>query len=271
MKVRKAVVSGQFYSSDGYDIERMIDRYNHALDTHVADLDRLFALDTRGVMVPHAGYIYSGFTANVAFRILGAKKPERVVVIGPSHRVYIEGFSVGVYDAYETPLGSLRGDMALAKRLIEAFGAKHFSQAHAEHSTEVQFPFLKYYLPEVSVVELVYGKEDPAHLSGVIDVLLSDSACAVVISTDLSHYYMLEKAKKHDTVCLDAVASLDPVKLHQGCEACGIIGMEAMILSARESGLTPHILDYRTSADTNGDEKQVVGYASAIFTKESKA
>lgn len=126
-------------------------------------------------------------------------------------------------------------------------------------------PFIKEYLPDVTVVELVYGAEEPGRLAKVISYLLEDPEIGIVISTDLSHYYDIEKAKHLDSICLDAVVKEDPAGLHQGCEACGKIGVEAMLIAAREKGLKPLLLDYRTSADASGDESQVVGYMSAAF------
>jgi len=267
MSVRETAVAGQFYPASGSEIRGMIEHYNKILDEHV-DMQKLLSMKTRAVIVPHAGYVYSGFTANVVLRVLGAQKLDRVVVIGPSHRVYLDGVSVADYDSYDTPLGGLPVDRGVVTRLEQEFGVTFHPDAHAEHSTEVQMPFIKYYMPDVSVVELVYGKEDPQHLSLIIDDLLRDPKTGVVISTDLSHYYDIEKAQRLDSICLDAIAKLDPTELHQGCEACGKIGVEAMILTARERRLKPHILDYRTSADASGDKSQVVGYASVAFEEE---
>jgi AmmeMemoRadiSam system protein B len=170
-----------------------------------------------------------------------------------------------MFESFETPLGDLPIDKSLANEMIEELGLRFQSDAHAEHSTEVQMPFIKYYLPQSSVVELVYGNEKAIKLSKVINHLLHDPDTAVVISTDLSHYYDQQKANKLDSICLDAVLKLDPNELHEGCEACGKIGVEAMILSAREKGLKTTLLDYRTSADASGDTSQVVGYMSAAF------
>jgi len=173
--------------------------------------------------------------------------------------------SVAKYDSYETPFGELKIDTVLADELMERFGLHFQPDAHAEHSTEVQMPFVKNYLGDVSVLELVYGKEYPAHLARVIEYLLEDDEAVVVISTDLSHYYDIDKANRLDTICLDAVSKLSPEELHQGCEACGKIGVEAMILAAKEKNYKPVLLDYRTSADASGDTSQVVGYMSAAF------
>jgi len=267
MRVRETAVAGQFYPASATEIVAMIEHYNTILDKHV-DMNELLSMRTNAIIVPHAGYVYSGFTANVALRFLGAQQLDRVVVIGPSHRVYLEGVSVSDYENYETPLGRLPIARGLVERLKEKFGVTFLPDAHAEHSTEVQMPFIKYYMPDVSVVELVYGKEDPEHLSLIINDLLREHGTGVVISTDLSHYYDIQKAQRLDSICLDAVAKLDPTLLHQGCEACGKIGVEAMIRTAKERGLKPHILDYRTSADASGDKSQVVGYASVAFREE---
>lgn len=267
MSIRKTAVAGQFYPAGKEDIVKMFEHFNKALDAH-ADMNSLLSQHTRAVIVPHAGYVYSGFTANVAMRVLANQDIRRVVVIGPSHRVYLKGISVSEYTGYETPLGTLPIDVALVAELKAMEGVHFFPEAHREHSTEVQMPFIKYYMPDVSVVELVYGDADPRNIADIITYLLEDIHTAVVISTDLSHYYDIEKAKRLDSICLDAVMRLDVNELHQGCEACGKVGVEGMLLAARHKGLTPHILDYRTSADASGDKTQVVGYTSVIFTEE---
>jgi len=266
MSIRKDAVAGQFYPASKEEIVKMFNYYNKIIDESIKD-KAVLHLQPRAIIVPHAGYIYSAFTANIAFLLLKNSHAKRVIVIGPSHRVYVNGTSVAEYDNYETPLGNLPIDKKLADELIEKFDMHFQADAHSEHSTEVQMPFIKNYLPTASVVELVYGNEDPLQLAKVINYLLQDENSAVVISTDLSHYYDINKAKQLDTICLDAVANLNPKELHQGCEACGKIGVEAMLIAAKENSLNPTLLDYRTSADVSKDKSQVVGYMSAAFTK----
>jgi AmmeMemoRadiSam system protein B len=264
MTIRKDAVAGQFYPASSTEIEEMIEHYNKILDENLKDKSVL-NLSPRAIIVPHAGYVYSAFTANFAYRLLANTHAKRVVVIGPSHRVYLTGTSVSDYDSYETPFGDLPIDKTLVRDLEEKFGLIFAPEAHQEHSTEVQMPFIKRYDPDASVVELVYGDEDPARLAEVIDYLLEDPDTIVVISTDLSHYYDIQKANNLDSICMQAVADLNPAELHQGCEACGKIGVEAMLIAAKKRGLKPVLLDYRTSADASGDESQVVGYMSAAF------
>jgi AmmeMemoRadiSam system protein B len=266
MSVRKAAVAGQFYPASANEIIRMIERFDDALDKHI-DPAKLTQWRTRAVIVPHAGYIYSGFTANAVLRILASQKPERIVVIGPSHRVYFKGFSVSMYDRFETPLGDLTIDTQLARDIAQRFGGGFAEAAHHEHSTEVQMPLIKYRLPDVKVVEVVYGEADAKTLADMIAWLLEDPKTAVVISTDLSHYYDIKKAQQLDNICLKAVDTLDTALLHRGCEACGKLGVEAMLIAAKRLGLRSHIVDYRTSADASGDTSQVVGYMGAVFSE----
>jgi len=264
MRTRETTVSGQFYPSNPEEIKKIFSHYNSIIEEHLRNKEILY-LKPRALIVPHAGYLYSAFTANIAMRLLKNTEAEKVAVIGPSHRVYLHGTSISDYDNYETPLGTLSIDRDLVDALHQYFGLPFVPEAHREHSTEVEMPFIKNYKPHASVVELVYGEETAERLAEIIDYLLEDPHTVVVVSTDLSHYYDLQKAKKHDTVCMDAVYKLDPSILHRGCEACGKTGLEAILLSAGKKGLQPVILEYRTSADAGGDTTQVVGYMSAAF------
>lgn len=266
MKMRTMSVAGSFYPAQAAEIKTMIDRFNAILQSHPETLERFDAMRGRAVIVPHAGWIYSGFTANIAFRILAQSRPDTIVVIGPSHRVGFEGVSIAKADVYQTPLGELRINTALVNDLQERFALPYFPDAHHEHSTEVQMPFIKHYMNDVKVVELVYAYADASQISPIIDYVLGlKDNSAVVISTDLSHYYSLEQAKQLDSICLEAIRSENTAVLHQGCEACGVIGVEAMLNAAQKRGLESILLDYRTSADASGESSRVVGYASALF------
>lgn len=264
MSVRKCAVSGQFYPADSNEILKMIDHWNVILDKHLTDKGAL-SLKPRAIIVPHAGYVYSGFTANIAFRLLANSDIKKVVVIGPSHRIYLKGTSIAQYDYYETPFGSLKIDNELIGELSNRFNLSFIPNAHNEHSTEVQMPFVAHYLNNCSVVEMVYGDESSKDLSKVIKYILSDKNSAVVISSDLSHYYDIQKAKILDSVCIEGIAKEDSQILDENCEACGKIGIKAMITAAKNMGLKSKLLDYRTSADASGDESAVVGYLSAAF------
>jgi hypothetical protein len=258
-------VAGSFYPANPSEITQMIDHFNTVLESNPETLNRFNVLSGHAIIVPHAGWVYSGFTANIAFRVLAHTKPKTVVVIGPSHRVGFEGVSISDMDTYQTPLGDLSINRDLVHTLRQHFSLPCFPQAHHEHSTEVQMPFIKHYMSDVKVVELVYAYAESSQIAPIIDYVLNLPNTVVVISTDLSHYYSLNEAKKLDFICLEAIRNENIQELHQGCEACGMIGVEAMLGVAKERRMESILLDYRTSADASGDSSHVVGYASALF------
>ena len=261
--MRKAVVK-EWYGGSCEAIESLIKHFNTIIDENVDKnkAKEIFSMKPKALIVPHAGWVYSGFTANFAYRIASNTKPKRVVVIGPSHKFPIRGISVTLEDSYETPCGILPIDIEFSAKLIEKFGVANLEEVHIEHSTEVQMPFIYHYFGKIPVVELIYGNYSPQHLKEIIKYSLKDSL--VIISSDLSHYYDIKTANRLDYNCLEAVENLDISYLNK-CEACGKIGITAMILAAKEKNLTSFIVDYRTSADVSADTSQVVGYMSAVF------
>lgn len=263
--VRRALNAGSFYPSNCSDIEKSIGEFNGILDSLPA-FGGLEGISTRAVISPHAGYIYSGFTANSVHRLLGKGDFSRVIVVGPSHHHYFEGISVSLHDQYESPCGNIPIDREYARTLAKKFSLHFMEKVHSvEHSTETQIPFIGYYEPKAEVVEIIYGKCSYMELAEILKYILSDSRNAVVISSDLSHFHSLERAKKIDSLCLAGVAQESVDILENGCEACGIIGMEAIVTVAREMGWKSRLVDYRTSADASGDTTRVVGYLGALF------
>ena len=262
---RRAGNAGTFYPANCAEIEKMINHFNSVLDSAIKDKS-ILNQSTRAIISPHAGYIYSGFTANSAYRLLANSNIKRVIVIGPSHHVYFEGISISLANSYESPCGNLEIDREYSQNLAKKYSLISVDEAHyKEHSTETQIPFIKHYLPDAKVVELIYGKINYQQLVPIIKDILSNPDNAVVISSDLSHFYTLQQAKELDSICLAGVAKEDINLLDKGCEACGIIGIKAMVEVAKELGLKSELLDYRTSADASGDKSRVVGYMSAIF------
>ena len=258
---RKMSVSGAFYPGRAVEIERYFEHFSSVYDEE----NTLPEVKPRAVIVPHAGYIYSGYSANVAYRLLAQSGIKKFAVIGPSHKVGFEGASLCDFSSYETPFGDIEASISLHQAIKDRFGTPCILEAHQEHSTEVQFPFLKHYIEDVQIVEIVYSYADAASISKIIDYILSQPDCGVVISTDLSHFHSLSNATRLDNICLEAIENLDIEKLHCGCEACGKIGVEAMLMSAKKIGLRSRLLDYSTSADASGDTERVVGYVSASF------
>jgi AmmeMemoRadiSam system protein B len=253
-------VAGAFYPDDAQEIKRFFEHFESILSTNNIDIPA-----SKIVIVPHAGYVYSGFSANIAYKALKKSGIKKFVVIGPSHRIGFSGASLCGFEAYKTPFGELKAAHQMQERLRDYFSLNCITQAHMEHSTEVQFPFLKYYIDDAQIIEIVYSDAQPSNISEIIDYVLKEDDWGVVISTDLSHFYDQKDANTLDAICVEAVANLDISKLKSGCEACGIIGVEAMLMSAKKLGLRAQILDYRTSADASGDESRVVGYLSVCF------
>lgn len=262
MTKRETAVAGTFYPNNKEEIDRFIEVFNKGFSLNGNTLK----VKPRALISPHAGYIYSGFTANLAYNLSSNENFKRVIVIGPSHKVYIEGASIALFDNYSTPLGDMQIDKEYSKKLKEKYEFLDFNeQLHHEHSTETQAPFVKNYFKDVKIVEIVYGKLDFNKLSLLIDELLIDEENLIVISTDLSHFHTLDEAKKVDNICLNAIANKDLELFDKGCEACGKIGVKAMIKSAINKGFDTELLYYCTSYDRTKDDSSVVGYASALI------
>ena len=259
MNIRKSVVSGSFYPDKKEELLKYINQFN-SFKTNNETFE-----DIKAIIVPHAGYIYSGFTANLAYKLASNKKIKRVIVIGPSHRVYLKGASVALYDEYETPLGNLKIDKEFSQNLIDKYDFLDFNvECEFEHSTETQAPFIKHYFENVQLVEIVYGEINYEDLSKVIDEVLVDSDNFVVISTDLSHFYTFEEAQKLDNICLEAIDKKD-LKMFDYCEACGKEGIKAIIDWAIKNDFDTKVLNYCTSADVTKDKSRVVGYTTALI------
>ena len=148
MSLRKASVAGTFYPASCSEIKRYIEHFNTTLDDAGWVPKNVFR--ARALISPHAGYVYSGFSANAAYRSIAHLKPKRIVVLGPSHRVLINGASIAKYDRYETPCKELDIDVAYSKKIEDRFGYITFDpKAHSEHSTETQIPFIDHYFKNV--------------------------------------------------------------------------------------------------------------------------
>lgn len=263
--IRMAAVRGSFYPQECSEIKAYVEKFNHSFQD-ISISEEVRNIVPRAVIVPHAGYIYSGFTANFAYRFLKQAKAKRIIVIGPSHHHYFQGISGSYYETYETPCGNLEIDSPYLFALAKQFDIGFEPKAHEkEHSTEVQMPFIKHYFPKSKILELIYSDTTAKNIASLITALLQNKDNIVVISSDLSHFHSLEEAKSFDENCLRGVAKLDLDELVNGCKACGLIGIQAMILAAKQLKLSSKLLDYRTSADASGDSSSVVGYMSAMF------
>ncbi|MBN2824978.1 MAG: AmmeMemoRadiSam system protein B [Campylobacterales bacterium] len=265
---RLAKNSGRFYSDSCQEIENQIHNFNRLMESALTKKEFLNKA-ARVIIAPHAGYIYSGFSANIAHRLLGNSKAKRVIVIGPSHYVAFHGISGSFYERYASPCGYLPIDTDYLETLAHKFTIGFVEAAHKqEHSTETQIPLIQHYSKDKKVIEFIYGRVGK-ELKELIGFLLEDKENAIVISTDLSHFYDLDRANKIDKHCLDGVYNKDLSELKK-CEACGKSGVEAIVTIAKEKNFNIELLDYRTSYDQSRDKSSVVGYMSACICEDVK-
>lgn len=258
MSIRKSVVSGSFYPNDKLEVEKYFEIF-HKNTKLKKDIDKI-----KAIIVPHAGYVYSGYTANIAYEHVALQTFKRIIIIGPSHRVYLKGASVSLYDEYETPLGNIKMDLEFSRELIEKYKFLTFNEeCEFEHSTETQAPFIKKYFKNIELVEIIYGDCTYKDLSLLISDLLEDEENLVVISSDLSHFYTQKEANILDSYCLEAIEKKDLKLLNKG-EACGKTGVEAILDVSINKDFKTKVLHYCTSADYSKDESRVVGYTSAL-------
>jgi len=264
LAIREPAVANMFYPANPEKLREIV--------TYFLNNAPLYNIKPQAVISPHAGYIYSGQTAAYSYKQflnLDKTKHYKILLIGPSHFVPFNGISFGYYDYWETPLGAVKVD----KEEIEKFIINNRDLPitlntiphQREHSLEVQVPFLQVVLDKFSIIPVVHGQIDFKIVEEVISQIKDKREdVIVVISTDLSHYYPYDVAKQIDKYCLLAVEKED-ISLLSKCEACGEIGIAAIIDYASKVGWKSKILDYRTSGDTAGDKDAVVGYLSAVF------
>ena len=216
-------------------------------------------------MVPHAGYIYSGPIAATAYRAIEARRQEieRVVVIGPSHRVPFAGLAVPSVQAFATPLGDVIIDDAARQHLTNLPGVVVDDRPHAdEHSLEVQLPFLQHVLGNGwRLVPIVVGRASAISVADVLAALWGGSEALVVVSTDLSHYHDYATAAELDLHTADAIIRED-VEALVPADACGAVPFRGLLELSRRAGLDIELLDLRSSGDTGGDRGKVVGYGA---------
>ncbi|MCP4683140.1 MAG: AmmeMemoRadiSam system protein B [Desulfobacterales bacterium] len=235
----------------------------------------------KALIVPHAGYRYSGGVAAHAYKLLETRRFKRVILVGPSHRMSFKGVSVNLQSAYETPLGTVPVDQETAEKLLAAGpDIRWIKQAHArEHSLEIQLPFLQTVLHDFKIVPILMGQQDLdtcLKLSqALVQVMGNSKDTLLLASSDLSHFHTYSRAKEMDQKFIRHIQTLDPQALSKdldsgGCEACGRGPVITSLLAAKALGADRSVvLNYANSGDVTGDHSRVVGYLSAAFVKSS--
>ncbi|MEJ2362552.1 MAG: AmmeMemoRadiSam system protein B [Gammaproteobacteria bacterium] len=257
--IRRPAVAGMFYPADPAELEQMV-------DTMLAEAETIDSPPPKAIIVPHAGYVYSGPIAATAYRRIKAMASQitRVILLGPSHRVPFYGIAASSATEFATPLGLIRLDRKLIDHLVETQQVKLLDEAHImEHSLEVHLPFLQKTLGNFALVPLVVGDARPEEVARVIETCWGGDETLIVISSDLSHYHDYATAQKMDRATSHAIEELEPESIHYD-DACGRNPVNGLLQLARQKHLHAQTVDLRNSGDTAGPRDQVVGYGAYI-------
>lgn len=261
MNSRPPAVAGGFYPGEAGKLQTTVD----ALLADAQKRKPAPASASKALIAPHAGYVYSGAVAASAYhRVLPLKgKVQRVILLGPAHRVAFKGFALPSVDAFDTPLGPVRLDRAVIDRLAEARDDCSIrDDAHAqEHSLEVHLPFLQRALGDIALVPVVVGDAHPDQVAQLLSQLWGGPETLVVISTDLSHYHPYDEARQIDGGTVLKIGALQAGSFGPK-QACGSRPVNGILKLASHLGLRITELDVRNSGDTAGPKDRVVGYAS---------
>lgn len=258
--VRAAAVAGSFYPADARELEAVVEHMMASVPTPHGGEE----LPPKALIVPHAGYVYSGPTAGHAYALLRRTlrgRVRRVVLLGPAHRVAFQGIALPSVSGFQIPTGTVpldRAGCAAASTLAPVIIS---DEAHAfEHSIEVQLPFLLAALGAFELVPLLVGRASPHDVASVIEALWGGDETLIIISSDLSHYLAHPDARAIDARTAASIVALESDVRHE--QACGATPVNALLVCARRHHLRARVLDLRNSGDTAGPRERVVGYCS---------
>jgi AmmeMemoRadiSam system protein B len=272
--IRPPAAAGMFYPDDADQLRNEVSGLISS-EPPTKLSGSVFAL-----VVPHAGYMYSGYTAARAFALLQGLKIGTIVLVGPSHREYFDGISIFPGAAYQTPLGTVIVDEEMRTEMLEKFSSVQSSlQGHrSEHSLEVQLPFLQHVAHESKILPIIMGDQRRNYCVQLAEALAESvrgKNVLLVASSDLSHYYPYEVAQRLDAVVLSSLQNLDEKQLMhdletERTEACGGGPVVAVLTAAKMMGANScSILHSCNSGDVTGDRDTVVGYVSAALWKRA--
>jgi MEMO1 family protein len=255
--VRPPAVAGLFYPGDEHELRDAVSAYlaQHKTETTGAS--------PKALIVPHAGYIYSGGTAAAAYATVANLRHSirRIVLLGPSHRVYLRGMAAPAADSFATPLGRIEIDRALKAALLQRADVVEADAPHAqEHCLEVQLPFLQTLFDDFTLLPLVLGSVAPEHVAAALAEVWGDAATLVLVSSDLSHYRSYEQARQIDAATSASILRREPTLV--GEQACGSVGINGLLYLAAQRDLAVSQIARCNSGDTAGDRSRVVGYGA---------
>jgi AmmeMemoRadiSam system protein B len=278
MLIRPTAVAGAFYPNSASEIQNLFDLWHsEAGENESSKQTSSVAKFPRALIVPHAGYVYSGQMAFESYQLWQAsdgiplEEIKTVVVMGPAHRYAFEGIATVSAEALETPLGNLAVDTQLRDALLAEFGSVIVSdEANApEHSIEVHLPFIKAMLPNAKVLPLLNGDVSVDEVTKVLSKLWSRSDVYFVISSDLSHFHSYAEAQQIDQQTAQLINTRNWPSL-SGARACGYKGIQGLLNLENSSSFDIQELQLNNSGDSAGDKQRVVGYGSWAIYEEVK-
>ncbi len=257
--VRPAAVAGTFYPGSPHELRATIDQLLGAVPAPRTGCPK-------ALIVPHAGYVYSGPIAASGFARIAAAADqlERVVIIGPAHRIYVEGLTWPGTPYLRTPLGDIEVDVAAIRAIPEIVA--HPAVHAREHSLEVELPFVQRLAPRAKVIPIAASHASPHVVGKVLEALWGGPETLIVISSDLSHYHPYTEAHELDRRTAAKIIALDTGL--EGGEACGCTGINGLAWIARRRNLRVEVIDLRNSGDTAGPRDEVVGYGAFALYEE---
>jgi AmmeMemoRadiSam system protein B len=259
-QIQMPSVAGLFYPADPQQLRGELSHY--LAGAHVTT-----GPSPKAVIVPHAGYVYSGPIAAAAYRRLGEEREAitRVVLLAPAHRVALRGIAAPNAEAFRTPLGDVPVDVDAIDLACDLPYVARFDAAFAgEHAIEVQLPFLQSVLGDFDLIPFVVGDAAANQVAELLETLWGGDETLIVISSDLSHYLDYGSARRRDRATSEAIEHMDPERIGYE-DACGRNPVNGLLLCARQRRLQVETLDLRNSGDTAGDKQRVVGYGAYAF------
>ncbi len=272
--IKEPNVAGAFYSSDPKKLSSQIDSFIAQASINPV------TKKVQALIVPHAGYVYSGPIAAYGYKAASKNTYTTIVILAPSHYFPFDGISVWPQGGFKTPLGIVNVDRDFATKLTKADRRFRYlpNVYEREHSVEVELPFIQKVFGHVKIVPVLMGNPDPKvcqKLAFVLNELIGTRDDVLVLaSSDMSHYFDYDTANKMDAATLGAITQEDAGKLWNGCflshqmEMCGVVPVTTVLLYAKERGLKVQVLKHANSGDTAGDKSRVVGYSSVIFYQD---
>ena len=269
--IRIPAVASMFYPGGAAELREAVQNYlsNAGTEEDVPKLKKGETADLRTLIVPHAGYIYSGKIAACAYRLLEQNQNQfkRVLLLGPAHRLWLQGAAFPETDAFETPLGEIALDKEMKEKILAEFSWISVSdEAHSEeHCLEVQLPFLQETLGDFELLPLVVGETKSEQITELIQQFSKDTETLIVISTDLSHFNDYQTAQEIDTRTANSIELLEQYQISTE-DACGAYPLRGALLAASQNQWNVHRLGLCNSGDTAGDRGRVVGYGAWAMT-----